>query len=258
MHLNIATIVLNGMPWIEKHLAVLERLTIPWTWSIAHGIADPVGDTAWCKPLDHVEDDGTWKYLARLMSSHPAAQIKVSKAVRWSGKTVQINAALAKFTEPGLLLQLDADEMWTTAQLETMVRLFEAYSWATHAAFASRLFVGPRRVVTHPGSYGNRWSYEWHRAWRFTPGQKFITHEPPVLEGTRPERILGHAFTACAGLVFDHMSYATQEQVAFKEIYYNYPGAVVGWQKLQAMRGPVDLRGVLPWVTDHALSYEIP
>lgn len=255
MHLNIATIVLNGMPWIARQEETLSRLSIPWSWNIVHGIADPVADTSWCKPLGEVADDGTLNWLST-MARHPA--VKMCAGRRWPGKTAQINWALNQFTAPGLLLQLDADEMWTTAQLETMVRLFEAYSWATHAAFASRLFVGPRRVVTHPGAYGNRWSYEWHRAWRFTPGQKFITHEPPVLEGTRPERILGHAFTACAGLVFDHMSYATHQQVAFKEVYYGYPGAVAGWQKLQAMRGPVDLRGVLPWVTDHALSYEIP
>lgn len=262
MHLNIATIVLNGMPWIERHLAVFEKLSIPWTWSIAHGIADPVADTAWVKRVDRVADDDTARYLKCLGSYERmfprCGHVVTQFCDRWPGKTAQINAALSKFIKPGILLQLDADELWTTEQLEIMVRLFETYPWATHAAFASRLFVGPRRVVTHPGSYGNRWSYEWHRAWQWAPGQKFTSHEPPALEGSRPDKILSHGFTACAGLVFDHMSYATEAQVAFKEAYYGYEGAVEAWRRLQQMRGPVDLRKVLPWVVDHAMSYELP
>lgn len=258
MHLNIATIVLNGQPWIEKHLPIFAHLSVPWTWSIAHGIADPVKDTSWCKHLEAVEDDGTRQYLRKIGSYYPQLNLRFSWADRWAGKTAQINAALEKFTQPGILLQVDADEIWTTEKLEILIRLFEAYPWATHAAFACRFFVGPRRVVTHPGGYGNRWNYEWIRAWRFTPGQKFVTHEPPELEGQLAGKILGHAFTMAAGLTFDHMSYATAAQVAFKEKYYDYPCATEAWARLQNMRGPVNLRGVLPWIQDSVISYELP
>jgi hypothetical protein len=171
-------------------------------------------------------------------------------------ETAQINAAVDVFTRPGLLLQVDADEMWTTQQLEIMLRLFEAHPQPDHAAFAARTYFGPHRVTTHPYAYGNRWQYEWIRAWRFTPGQRFLSHEPPQFEGQK--LVLGHAYTMAAGLVFDHMSYATQAQVEFKERYYGYTHAVSQWRSLQLQRGPRDLSQWLPWITQPCMSYELP
>lgn len=255
MRLNVVTIVLNGMPWIRHHLEVFTKLTIPWTWSLVHGIADPVRDTSWCHRLEEVEDDGTLPYVIGLAKERPG-QVILTSQNRWPGKTAQINAGLQAFAEPGILLQVDADELWTTEQLEILVRLFEAFPVFDHALFASRLFLGPRRVTTHPGVYGNRWAYEWKRAWRWRPGQAFITHEPPQLAGET--NAMPHAITAAARLVFDHASYATEAQVAFKEKYYGYAGAVRAWRKLQGAHGPQDLSQWLPWVKESVISYELP
>ena len=77
---------------------------------------------------------------------------------------------------------------------------------------------------------------------------KFITHEPPNLAGN-----CGNAFhrlfTAQEKLIFDHFAWATREQVAFKEKFYNYPGALAQWERLQSnTHWPVkDLRAFLPW-----------
>ena len=58
-------------------------------------------------------------------------------------------------------------------------------------------------------------------------------------------------------LVFDHYAYADPDAVAFKERFYGYDGALDAWKRLNERRGPVDVRGVLPWVHESAISYEI-
>lgn len=253
--LNIFTIVLNGMPWIKHHWHVFCALQEPWHWSIVHGIADPVSDTGWCQRLTEVRDDGTVEYLKSFAAND--ARVEVTFAERWLGKTAMCNAALQKFGLPGILLQVDADELWTDRKLEILLRLFDAYPEQDAAVFLCRYFVGPRRVVTQAGTYGNHTQYpEWLRAWRWQPGRRFTCHEPPNLEGQHAA--ISPAITAPAGLVFDHMAYADEAAVAFKERYYGYPGAVEAWKRLQAAHGPADLRDYLPWVRERAISYELP
>ena len=51
MNLHVITIVLDGAPWISKHLPEFEKLKSPWTWHIVHGTAANVGSTAWFNAL---------------------------------------------------------------------------------------------------------------------------------------------------------------------------------------------------------------
>jgi hypothetical protein len=250
--LNIFTIVLNGQPYIARHVRVFESLPFRWKWSVVHGIADPIGCTSWVQHLDRVNDDGTVPYLKHLESFH---KITLVRRDRWPGKLAMVNAALDAFTEPGILLQVDADEIWTADQLVRLVELFESQPDFDAAFFFCRYFVGPRRVITQTGSFGNHTDFEWLRAWRWKPGQRFLRHEPPVLKGQG--RIIPHNVTASAGLIFDHYAYADPDAVAFKERFYGYDGALEAWKRLNERRGPVDVRGVLPWVHESAISHEI-
>ena len=67
--LTIFTIVLNGMPFIERHLAEFQKLKIPWRWRIVEGVSEPLGCTRWCKQVpekwhkDFKSIDGTHEYL---------------------------------------------------------------------------------------------------------------------------------------------------------------------------------------------------
>jgi hypothetical protein len=249
--LNIFTIVLNGQPWLTEVAASLLSYPGDWRWSVVHGVADPVGDTDWCKTIAAPEDDGTLDLIESLALSDK--RISLTRRPRWPGKTSMVNTALSVFDEPGVLMQMDCDEIWTPAQLRIIATLFDRTD--AHAAmFLCRYWVGPRRYLCTPGAWGNNPEYEWIRAWRWQPGQRFETHEPPVLAGCA--RYLTPAATSQLGLVFDHYAYATRQQVEFKERYYGYEGAVEAWDRLQAMRGPVDLRGVLPWVRGSVVSYE--
>ncbi len=104
---------------------------------------------------------------------------------------------------------------------------------------------------------------EWLRAWRFRPGLRWLSHEPPALaerlhDGTwrdvTKQRCFSHAETEAAGLVFQHFAYATAEQVSFKERYYGYAGAMEGWRRLQTEGSlPAPLKNAFPWVKDDTM-----
>lgn len=246
--LNIVTLAYAAMPWITHHYEQWSRLSIPWHWTIAYGRALPVRDTGWCKEPP-VVDDGTLGYLMALAAKD--GRVTALAAKEWQGKTAMCNACLGSFADDGLVLQVDADELWTAEQVEAMAAMMERTPQADSALFRCRYFVGPDRYTTTPDAYGNYTKYEWARLWRWTRRQLFIMHEPPRLEGSR--YFLPHAATEAAGLVFDHMAYATREQVAFKEKYYGYAGAVAAWEKLQQAELPCRLADYLPWVKDGAI-----
>jgi hypothetical protein len=254
--INVFTIVLNGLPWIHSvhkslHRALAQGLDL--RWAIVHGVADPVADTSWCKTIPAPPDDGTLPYLREIAASS-SGRITLICADRWPGKTAMCNAALDTFDQPGILMQMDADEVWTPAQLRVMPALFERHPQAQGAMFLCRYWVGPNRFVCTPNAFGNHCAYEWIRAWRFAPGMRFERHEPPMLIGAKD--YASHSATAAMGLVFDHYAYATRAQIEFKRDYYGPEYSPEAWDRLQAMSGQVDLCGVLPWVKAPVISYE--
>jgi len=250
--LNVFTIVLNGMPWLHYVHRSLTQCHIDWKWTIVHGFADPIGDTAWCKSIPTPEDDGTLASILKWALTDD--RIDVIAKDRWPGKTAMCNTALESFTETGVLIQMDADEVWTPMQLRILTGLFDQHPAAGGAMFLCRYWVGPYRYVCTPGAFGNHVEYEWVRAWRFTPGMTFERHEPPILKGV--SQYIGHRDTAQLGLVFDHYAYATRKQIEFKRAYYGSEYDPESWDRLQTMHGVVDLHDVLPWVRSSVMSYE--
>lgn len=252
--LSIFTIVLDGRPFIERHLPVFDALKIPWRWVIVEGAAQNTGCTAWCKPQDpRLSLDGTSEYLDTL-KSHP--NITVIQSPSWPGKLAMINAALAHMDfAAGVLMEIDADEIWTASQLEDIVTLFREHPYAGEMQFDCRYFVGADIVTVGENCYGNN-PREWRRAWRWRRGATFSCHEPPVFD--HKGATLVNEVTRQFGLVFDHYAYATEAQVRYKQDFYGYPGAVEGWRRLQANTDwPVKLRDFLPWVDDRAKATRI-
>lgn len=252
MNFEFLTICLNGSPWIQRHISVFNALPkeINWRWTIAHGVSANMHDTRWmASQLPGLSTDGTTEYLEGLARQHPRVRVFTHKL--WHGKTQQINACLQDVEAPAIILQLDADEIWTTAQLERMHECFCAEDYGV-MQFKCRYFLGPNIVASREGSYGCR-NTEWIRAWRMTDSsQRFITHEPPNFAGNAGLWMF-RQHTADAGLVFDHHAYALESQVAYKERVYKYPGAVAGWRRLQANTvWPTKLKPFLPWVDDLA------
>lgn len=240
MRLNVLTLCLDGFPWLPAQLATFNRLTVDWHWFVVEGAASNVGCTKWCKPQEpRLSNDGSTEFLNNL-KSHP--RVTVIQQEQWQGKVEMCNAPMALITEPGVLFQIDADEIYDAEELEAVVRLFEVEETTARMRFQCRYFVGPN-IVTHEEKPS--W---WLRAWRFTPGMTFDKHEPPILAGNRGKCVDNEY------VKFDHYSYVLESQVAYKEKFYGYTGAVKQWKKLQANTvWPVDrLTDFLPWAGKHS------
>jgi hypothetical protein len=247
MKLEIVTIVLDGMPCITWHLPVLERLTIPWTWHIVEGVAAPVKDTAWCKSMPaRLSRDGTTEFLNGLRS-HP--RIKIYQKQLWPGKAAMFNEALRTIREPCVLLQCDSDEIWTTEQLIGISNLFHG-DQRNCARFWCRYWIGSNIIAIGNDCWSNQ-STEWLRAFKFQPGMRFETHEPPKIQGMI-ESCIPKEVTLALRLSFQHFAYAFESQVRLKESYYGYKNAVLCWNSLQRHRQwPLRrLKDYFPWVDD--------
>lgn len=254
MTLHIATIVLDGMPWLPCIFAELNRLpgAIDWRWHIAEGTSAADLDTGWMNDqCARLSRDGTHEFLMSLVH-HP--RVFPQFKVLWPGKTAQLNALCERMDAPGILLQQDSDELWTAVQYERLLAAF-GDSTVMGARFWMRYFVGPNLVTTSQNGYGNKaGSGEWTRAWRYAPGQRFECHEPPVFNGNRG-RFLGRDETREHIGVIDHYAWATLRQAALKQVAYGHPyqNAIAQWQELQQAEMPVsDLSKIWPWVGDDA------
>lgn len=253
------TLVLDGMPWLAHHFPVFCQLKMPWHWIIVEGVADAVNCTSWCSKIPpRLSNDGTNEYLRYLAAKDQ--RVTHLQQPLWNGKVAMCNAALALIKEPCLLWQVDSDELWKENQIQAAINLFDQYQDATSAYFRCRYFVGPDRYVTPMAdTYGNHTSYEWKRVWRFKPGNRFLTHEPPVMSEER--LAIPHHVTEAEGIVFDHMALATKKSVEFRSHYYagsanlNAPlwrGAVEQWERLQDAELPCKLQDYFKWVDSRA------
>lgn len=259
MTIFFVTIVKDGFPFVTWHYPMLRSLPdwIDWRWLVVEGTAAPENDTSWCSEIPPgLSTDGTTEYLRRLSAFDPRV-IHIPGAW-WHGKVNMCNAACRLIDVPGLLWQVDSDEIWTADQILTIVNAFgtSEFGAANCARFFCRYFVGPNLYISNRDCYGNN-SYEWNRVWKVKPGVRFKTHEPPVLEDFA-EKPITQKQTEEMGCVFDHFAYSTEAQVRFKQTFYGsknnakgflYESAVDGWKRLQAVtKFPVPLKEFFPWV----------
>lgn len=252
--LTVFTIVLNGEPWIRRILPELQKLSIPWEWRICEGVGDPHNCTSWCRPVParwhcrHRSVDGTTEYLDSILGT-PGVTVSRQDAP-YFGKLHMIREALG--TAPrDVVVQLDADELFTVTQLESIYQILLPQPAGTRMQFYCNYWVGPaKKIVTRTG-YGSM-PYEWMRAWRWGEGVHFTSHEPPALNATG--QLLSRGLTQDLGLLMDHRAYATREQAAFKEDYYGYDGLVGQWERLQKTSGPVRLSRFFNHVKDAAVA----
>jgi hypothetical protein len=250
------TIVLDGMPYIKRHLDIFKQLPFKWEWLISEGAALNRFCTSWARPQPaRLSRDGTSEYLTTIARN--SRQIHLMQRMLWNGKVTMVNAQLNQIILPGVLMQIDADEIWTTAQLKCIHETFAADPQLMGMRFYCRYFVGPDIITLGQDSYGNN-PGEWMRAWRTAPGMRFQRHEPPIYNRNQGT-IMTREATRELGLVFDHYAYATEAQMAYKEKFYGYHGAVEQWKRLQANQNwPVRLKDFLPWVDANAMATRIP
>ncbi|MBW4550907.1 MAG: glycosyltransferase family 4 protein [Aphanocapsa sp. GSE-SYN-MK-11-07L] len=269
--IHFFTIVLNGQPFIQYHLPVFQQLKCDWHWHIIEGVAALKHDTAWSLASggriddalheNGLSNDGTTAYLDQIAQQYPE-QITLYRPAPgsfWDGKREMVNAPLSNLQAEGLLWQIDADELWTIAQLERTRQMFLTDPAKTAAFFWCNFFTGENLVVSSRHCYSQDPRFEWLRVWRYHPGMVWAKHEPPTLvqaDGQDVAKInpFLHAETEAEGLVFQHFAYVTPEQLQFKQRYYGYQNAVRQWQQLQAQPDfPVFLRDYFAWVKDETV-----
>ncbi|HEX8521726.1 MAG TPA: glycosyltransferase [Tepidisphaeraceae bacterium] len=267
------TLVLNGEPFIRHHIEQFKQLPFDWHWHIIEGAAELKHDTAWSvrhggklSPEFHRDGlsiDGTTEYLDALEREFPGRITVYRKKGLWEGKREMVGRPLGNIDRECLLWEVDVDELWTSEQFIRGRDLFLQHPEKTGAFYWCWFFVGPDRVITTRGGYGNNPAGEWLRTWRYRPGMAWAAHEPPVLaEAVGRDQWRDAARvnpftqdqTEQAGLVFQHYAYVTLEQVRFKQSYYGYKDALAKWAMLQYARPlPARLRDFLPWVRDETM-----
>lgn len=274
LSLHIFTIVLNGKPFILEHLNRFKELPLDWHWHIVEGVADLVHDTSWSRATggtvasafhrSGLSADGTTEYLDAIARRHPE-RITIYRPPPdrfWEGKLEMVSAPLATIDTECILWQIDADELWTANQITSVMQMFAERPEVSAARYYCTFFVGQALVTNDINCYGNHAQYgEWLRTWRFRPGDRWLSHEPPQLcrqaqDGSWRDVASYGVFTqdetACRGAVFRHHAYCTRMQLAFKESYYGYAGAIKSWEQLQGQNlFPVRLAEYFPWVQDN-------
>jgi hypothetical protein len=249
MKLHVVQIVLDGMPYLPLHLPQFERLSCDWNYTIVHGAAANTGSTSWCQEqTPRLSRDGSSEFINSL-TKHP--RVTVIQRQWWpGGKDEMFRTALERIKEPGVLFMPDVDEIFTTEQIEKIVKLFEDRPQAMRMLFYCRYFIGQNILATGDNCWGNRGGIEWLRAFRFRAGDTMNSHEPPVVAGNKGLAI-SREETRKMGLVFDHFSWVLESNVLAKLRYYKYGEQHLdGWRRLQANKQwPIsDLKAFLPWV----------
>lgn len=247
MKVSVFTICLNSMPTLPAIFFSLNSSRLDWHWYVAEGAAANSHCTNWCQRQEPgLSQDGTTQFLD-MISKHP--RVTVIRKEWWDGKIEMCNACLSHISNECILIEMDSDEIWRPDVLERFVDYFAEDAKASHAQLKCRYFLGVDILSTNDGSYGNK-PGEWARAWKFTPGDKFESHEPPKLNQAVKGHILSPTWLAMDGIYFDHYSWAFENQVAYKELFYGYSNAMLHWLRLQDnTQWPIeDLRAFLPWV----------
>lgn len=264
MRIDFFTCVVNGMPFIQHHLPVFEALKRPWHWHVYEGIARvPFFPDDTIYPDMHrngLSVDGTSEYLDELQRHSQVTVYRVGADWDKVYITARYQEMLKAVKEPTLAWELDADEYWTSDQIETMAEMFEKCPDKTAAWFLCRCFVGPKLILTGHNTAGNRRSYEWKRVWLQRPGMTYLKHDPPRVVDDEGRMIFdlnpfSHDETAAAGLVFNHYAYVLEKQVHFKARRYAFKGAEEDWRRLQLhSKFPVPLLQFMSWLGDGTID----
>ena len=275
LKIHFFTIVLNGMPFIDKHIETFLKIESDWHWHIIEGVAELKNDTAWSVAnggriesyFHHngLSNDGTTEYLDSLKKKFPnkISLYRKDHGENWNGKKEMVNAPLPFIEEEALLWQIDADEFWSANQINKTSQLFASNPKKYAAFYWCDYFVGPEIVISTRNGYANNPSQEWERTWRFLPHFRWASHEPPTLvektfsgeiKAIRNRGVFSHQETESEGLVFQHFAYVYEDQLRFKEKYYGYKDAVLNWKRLQKNNlFPAKLADFFNWVSDDTL-----
>lgn len=240
------TIIQNGEHHLE-HNNQYGRIARAFDyWILVEGVSLPNGSTSWCKELpksmhrDFISNDGTTEMLDMISATYTNMRVIRNNGKPWNSKDEQVNAAItqAKIEAKGedcFLWQIDIDEQWTVTQTEEAEQMLVKNGGKT-GCFLCDYYVGPNQQVF--GAWGEGRYEPYRRLWNWK-GEKFLTHEPPTLEGKNgPGLLLPQRFK--------HYAYYFEQDVKFKEAYYQgYEGLHARWLEVQKNRDRLHIKQLL-------------
>lgn len=225
------SIVLNG----EHHLKnqIFDSYIFD-EWIFVEGASQNTFCTSWCNSIpseyhtNGTSVDNTIKVLEEYQEYYSKTSDKKITILRpsglWNGKLEMFNTALATIKEPCYLWEVDIDEYWDPYQIINAEKLMENTK-ADSASFACNYLLTDQIIVR--GEWGESPGHGYRRLWKFQPGMKFLSHEPPVLEGCT--RILSPFLTPR----FEHLSYYYEKDVIFKSKWYGKHEKIhEGWKNI--------------------------
>lgn len=209
-------------------------------WIVIEGLASPNDSTSWCKDLklSPRSTDGTHEFMESLSRSNTNV-IYHSPGQNWRSKDAMVNEAvmITRLLAPDnkcYLWQVDADEIWTSEQLDVAEsELSESNLKAGAFQFNHYLCkTDDGRQLIGVGEWGSGYNI---RLWKWR-GERFISHEPPRIEGQNASLSLSPKY--------EHYAYYFEQDVVFKSMYYGgHEQVYKGWLSLQKYRGelPVEV-----------------
>jgi hypothetical protein len=222
------TIIFNGLHHL-KHNDYAHFIAKTFDkWIIVEGYSGNKGSTSWCNNLNIQKNstDGTIEYVAELMEQFPNIHM-ISKKGGWQSKDEQVNKGIEMLngSEDGWLWQVDIDEQWTMHDIEEAESMM-TNDIATAGGFNFHHMLcndNQGRQLVGKGEWGDNIHT---RLW-WWKGQKFKTHEPPVMEGQKSVMLLPQKYV--------HYSYYFEQDVVFKSKYYKgYASLYRNWKRLQS------------------------
>jgi hypothetical protein len=224
------TIILNGLHHLmhkDYYKFIIDNFDL---WVIAEGAVHSNGSTSWCKPMpDEYHNngrskDGTHEFLLNL-ANNPKVKVLTHNGL-WHSKDHQVNTCIdtiKKQYNEAFLWQIDCDEQWQLGDIQEAEKIMIQHNLDC-ASFPCKAWIGKNILAT--GEWGECINSGYTRLWKWK-GQSFQKHEPPLLEG-------GNGNQAVVSIYFDHYNYYFEQDVEFKEKWYNHHlGIHKNWKLLQ-------------------------
>lgn len=228
------TIIHNGLHHLQHNNQYQRILQSVDSWVVVEGASRSNGSTQWCKDFpDHLHSnggstDGTREFLSRLAGKEPKL-VYVESDGFWDSKDQQVNRAIdevRKLTHSCWLWQIDIDEQWDEPAMIAAEKELEA-SGSVAGTFRADCRIGKNlRAI---GEWGEAKTFGYIRLWRWS-GQKFMCHEPPILEGqfeVDPKMLTP---------TFVHYNYYFDQDVKFKDSWYGgHEGIYDRWKLINSL-----------------------
>jgi hypothetical protein len=236
--ITFGMIVLNGEPFLRYNLRAL--------YPFAHEIIVVEGachGAASAATADGHSIDGTLDTLRDFQRHHdPENKVIVVTAEQdghsngfWPGEKHEQSQAYARRAKGDWLWQVDVDEFYKPADIETVVSRYLNSSEVATVSFRQIQFWGNIDTLVD-GWYLRFELPEIHRIFRWAPGFEYVTHRPPTVTDRTGEDlrekgwIRGNELVA-KGIYMYHYSSVFPSQVRRKSAYYS----AASWAHLEQM-----------------------